>query len=166
MKKKALFLLLIVSGLLAKTHTIAQEVEPYVRITHNEGNNLVEDFFSIEDGVMKILNNDLLFIYSKRPELNRTYEFHMVSKIQFMEQSITSVEFLKENSVVAFIDKDMLLHLSSDKSLGKISVWTITGVNIANIDSKETSASIPLPKADQGIYIIRLTDQTIKLIKQ
>ncbi len=163
MKKTIIYFAIM---LLFSAYATAQNYEPIVNLSYEQDGTLESEEISLQDGEIVIYNNDLDFLYDSNPSKNRNFEFDKVKKLVVSNKPRTFIEELFHNSnFEAFIDKDSQLHISSDKELGRVSVYSISGSMIVDFVTSSNKATVDMSNISQGVYIIRCGVKTVKVIK-
>jgi hypothetical protein len=162
MKKPFLFAVALLCG--AFWVAQAQTQATYVTVKYTEQGAIKTDFFSMEGGLVQILNNSVMFVFAENPSLNRSYVFDDVNTMNFEQRNVSILENMNEENFKVFFDGN-ILHINAAQSVGKVSVYSITGARVAEVKSDAHTAQINLSALPKGTYIVQAGTHSVKIIK-
>jgi len=160
MKKQLLFAVLLLCGAVWAAPVQAQKM--YLTVKHVSQGNVVTDDFSLEGGIVQILNNTVSVIYSGNPTLNRTYQFDNIKSMGF--RNVYGVKNIDAENFKAYFDGN-ILHVTATQTLGTVNVYSITGARMAGVESATNTAQINLSALPNGVYIVQAGTNTVKIVK-
>jgi len=142
----------------------AQTQETFVTVEYTQQGTVKTDIFSLEGGIVQILNNSVMIIFSDNPALNRTYLFDDINTMNFEKRNVSIHENLGEENFKIYFDGNVL-HINSVQTIGKVNVYSITGALVAEVESNANTAQINLSSLPKGAYIVQTGTNNIKIIK-
>jgi hypothetical protein len=141
----------------------AQTQETFLTVKFTEAGILKTDDFSFEGGMVQILNNSVMVIFSGNSSLNRTYQFDDIENMKFERRGVSVGSIDTENFQV-YLNGNML-NISAAQSVGKVNVYSITGAWVAGVDSQTNTAQINISALPAGAYIVQAGANVVKIIK-
>jgi len=141
----------------------AQTQEIFVTVKYTEQGTVKTDNFSLEGGIVQILNNTVLAIFEGNPALNRVYRFDDINTMSFEQRNVGVRENETENFKV-FFDGNTL-NITAVQVVGTVSVYSVTGALVAQIESNTNFAQINLSALPKGVYMVQAGTNIVKIIK-
>ena len=141
----------------------AQTQEIFVTVKYTEQGTVKTDNFSLEGGIVQILNNTVLAIFAGNPTLNRVYQFDDINTMSFEQRNVGVSENETENFKV-FFDGNTL-HITAVQVVGTVSVYSVTGALVAQVESNTNTAQINLSALPKGAYMVQTGTNIVKIIK-
>jgi hypothetical protein len=142
----------------------AQTQETFVTVEYTEQSTIKTDDFSLEGGIVQILNNSVMITFSDNPALNRTYVFDDINTMSFEKRNVSVPENAGEENFKIYFDGNTL-HIKAAQTIGKINVYSITGALVAEVDSNANTAQINLSALSNGAYMVQAGTNIVKIIK-
>ena len=141
----------------------AQTQEIFVTVKYTEQGTVKTDDFSLEGGIVQILNNTVLVIFEGNPALNRVYQFDDINTMSFEQRNVGVSENETENFKV-FFDGNTL-NITALQVVGAASVYSVTGALVAQVESCTNTAQINLSALPKGVYMVQAGKNIVKIIK-
>jgi hypothetical protein len=84
--------------------------------------------------------------------------------MNFERRHVSVLESAIEENFKVFFDGH-ILHIHATQSVGKVSVYSITGARVAEVESDAHNAQINLSALPKGTYIVQAGTHSVKIIK-
>jgi hypothetical protein len=162
MKKPFLFAVALLCG--AVWVAQAQTQITYVTVEYTEQGTIKTDDFSLEGGLVQILNNSVMIVFAENPALNRTYVFDDINTMNFERRTVNAIENADAETFKVHFDGN-ILHINAAQSIGKVNVYSITGARVAEVESAAHTAQMNLSALPKGTYIVQTGTNSVKIIK-
>jgi hypothetical protein len=161
--KRFIFLLLLlgVSGWVAQ----AQTQETFVKVEHLDGATVKTDDFSLKGGYVQIKNNQVLVIFAENPALNKIYLFDNINSMFFEQRNVGVNENSTPEDFKVYLDGSGILYITAAQPIGKVSVYSVTGALVADIENNASNAQINLSAIPKGAYLVQAGTNKVKIIK-
>jgi len=161
-KKRLIFAAILLCG--AVWVAQAQIQETFVTVEYTEQGTIKTEDFSLEGGIVQILNNSVMIIFSENPSLNRTYVFDNINTMKFERRDVNTIKNVEAENFKIYFDGNTL-HISATQSIGTVNVYSITGARVAGVENNAITAQINLSTLPTGVYIVQAGANTVKIIK-
>ena len=141
----------------------AQTQEIFVTVEYSEQGTVKTDDFSLEGGIVQIKNNTVLALFAGNSALNREYRFDDINTMSFEQRNVGVNENETENFKV-FFDGNTL-NITAVQVVGAVSVYSVTGALVAQVESSTNTAQINLSALPKGVYMVQAGKNIVKIIK-
>jgi hypothetical protein len=142
----------------------AQTQETFVTVEYTEQGTIKTDDFSLGGGIVQILNNSVMIIFSENSSLNRSYVFDDINTMNFERRDVNAIKNVDADKFKVVFDGNTL-HITAQQSIGKVSVYSIIGARVAELESDANIAQINLSSLPSGAYIVQARTNIVKIIK-
>ena len=124
---------------------------------------------NIINTIRTITVSDGSFIINFVGGTDESFEFNDINKIDF-SNTVTDVSDLKmnkdDNTVSIFYNRsEESLNITGDKIGGNLEIYNMNGVKVMETLIEIGNNTININQLSRGIYIVRINNQTLKIVK-
>lgn len=126
-----------------------------------ELSNKTKQSFQIEDVSVINYRNDSLYLEGKAAT---SFAFNDVNKYYFSEPGLSVIPDVAEKELrIIYLDNENV-ELKGLEGQNEIFLFNALGQMIKRVSSKESNVRLELPK-ENGVYILKVNDRSVKLTK-
>jgi len=164
MKRNRFILLLLFLGVSVWVAQ-AQTKETFVKVEYTDNGTVKTDDFSLKGGYVQIKNNQVLVIFAENPLLNKMYLFDNINSMFFEQRNVGVNENSTTEDFKVYLDGSGILNITATQPVGKVSVYSVTGVYVAGTETDAPTAQINLSAFPKGAYFVQAGSNTVKIVK-
>ena len=164
MKKNRFWL--IAAGVLLSFYSLTQDgnqtqgTYPCIYVETTDGNVFEASFVDSEI----LFQGDRIEVIT--PQGKYQFDFDRVNNISFSLRSETKNDALPVQSPVeVYLDRAGRLNIRGDRPLNDVAVYSLTGIMLKKVATRETGIVIDISDFDRGVYIVKTYGGTVKIIK-
>ncbi|KAA6301481.1 MAG: hypothetical protein EZS26_002355 [Candidatus Ordinivivax streblomastigis] len=147
--------------------TANAQYQTALKVTHTTSGESVTDNVPFEGGEIVILDDVVQINFAENAENNSSYDFDKVTSFAFETTPVTAINNPAVDAGLAVsVDKETgILRLRSDVSLGKISIWSVSGSLLTNRETGGNETEINIASFAKGVYIVQSGASRVKFVK-
>jgi cytochrome c oxidase assembly protein Cox11 len=164
-KMKKIYLIIVALSFIGTTN--AQIYQTFLKVTHSTSGSSVTDEIAFEGGEIILLDNTININFVENIADNRSYAFDKVTTFAFETRNLTAINKVDVSQKLGVsVDKaGEMLRISSNVSLGKISIWSISGALLVKSEIDSNEIDINIASLPQGVYIVQSGASKVKFVK-
>lgn len=162
---KKIFLIIFALSFIGMTN--AQTYQTFLKVTHSTSGSSVTDEIAFEGGEVILLDNTININFVENIAANRSYAFDKVTAFAFETRNLTAINKVDVSQKLGVsVDKaGEMLRINSNVSLGKISIWSISGALLVKSEIDSNEININIASLPQGVYIVQSGASKVKFVK-